>query len=79
MPKLTTNSKIVLNNGVEMPVIGFGVFRIKEGEEVVQSVKWALGAGYRSIDTAMIYKNEEGVGKAIKESGKRYKNEGLIS
>jgi diketogulonate reductase-like aldo/keto reductase len=59
----------VLNNGVKMPWLGFGVFKTKEGEEVINSVKWALEAGYRSIDTAMVYRNEVGVGKAIKESG----------
>lgn len=59
----------VLNNGVKMPWLGFGVFQTKEGREVIQSVKWALEAGYRSIDTAMIYGNEEGVGQALKESG----------
>lgn len=68
MNKLNINSKIILNNKTEIPVIGFGVFRIQDGEEVINSVKWALGVGYRHIDTAMIYKNEEGVGKAIKES-----------
>src|SRR3990172_6790723 len=57
------------NFKTEIPVIGFGVFRIPDGEEVVNAVKWALEAGYRHIDTAMIYKNEEGVGKAIRESG----------
>jgi len=69
MSKLNINSKIILNNGDKIPVIGFGVFRIPEGEEVVNAVKCALQAGYRMIDAAMIYKNEEGVGKAIKESG----------
>lgn len=69
MEKLNLNSKIVLNNGVQMPVIGFGVFRLAEGEEVYNAVQAALLAGYRLIDTAMIYKNEEGVGKAIRESG----------
>jgi diketogulonate reductase-like aldo/keto reductase len=52
-----------------MPWLGFGVFQTPEGEEVISSVKWALEAGYRSIDTAMIYRNERGVGKALKESG----------
>lgn len=61
--------KITLNNGIKIPNIGFGVFRVQDGEEVVSSVKWALEAGYRHIDTAMIYKNEDGVGRAIKESG----------
>lgn len=69
MSKLNINSKIILNNKTEIPVIGFGVFRIPEGQEVVNAVKWALGAGYRHIDAAMIYKNEEGVGKGIRESG----------
>ncbi len=52
-----------------MPVIGFGVFRIPEGEEVFNAVKNALESGYRMIDTAAMYKNEEGVGRAVKESG----------
>lgn len=59
----------ILNNGVEMPWLGFGVFKVNEGEEVESAVKWALEAGYRSIDTATIYGNERGVGKAIRESG----------
>lgn len=57
-----------LSNGVDIPLVGLGVFKLEEGEEVSNSVKWALDAGYRSIDTAMVYKNEAGVGKAIKES-----------
>ncbi len=61
--------KITLNNGIKIPNIGFGVFRIQDGEEVENSIKWALDAGYRLIDAAMIYKNEEGVGIAIKNSG----------
>ena len=69
MQNLTKDSKILLNNETQIPVIGFGVFRIPEGEEVVSAVKCALEAGYRLIDTAMIYGNEEGVGKAIRESG----------
>lgn len=69
MNELNANSKVILNNGSQMPVIGFGTFRIPEGDEVVNAVKTALEAGYRFIDTAMMYKNEEGVGKAIKESG----------
>ncbi|WNB91299.1 aldo/keto reductase [Bacillus sp. NEB1478] len=59
----------VLHNGVEMPWFGLGVFKVEEGQEVINSVKWAIEAGYKSIDTAAIYKNEEGVGQAIKESG----------
>ncbi|NLG84768.1 MAG: aldo/keto reductase [Firmicutes bacterium] len=61
--------RAVLNNGVGMPWLGLGVFRTKEGEEVERAVKWALEAGYRSIDTAAVYRNERGVGKAIRASG----------
>ncbi|MGB5820121.1 MAG: aldo/keto reductase [Saonia sp.] len=57
-----------LNNGVKMPYFGLGVYQSEDGQEVVNAVKWALEAGYRHIDTAAIYKNEEGVGRGIKES-----------
>ena len=60
---------VKLNNGVEMPWLGLGVWRSMEGKEVESAVVWALNEGYRSIDTAAIYQNENGVGKAIKESG----------
>ena len=59
----------VLNNGLEMPWLGFGVYLINDGQEVEKSVCAALETGYRSIDTAAVYKNERGVGKAIRESG----------
>jgi len=59
----------ILHNGVKMPWLGLGVFKVTEGEEVIQSVKAAIRNGYISIDTAAIYGNEEGVGQAIKESG----------
>jgi diketogulonate reductase-like aldo/keto reductase len=58
-----------LHNGVKMPWVGLGVFKVTDGDEVIQSVKAAIKSGYTSIDTAAIYKNEEGVGQAIKESG----------
>ena len=58
-----------LHNGVDMPVLGLGVWQTKEGEEVRTAVKAALAAGYRSIDTAAVYGNEAGVGEAIRESG----------
>lgn len=58
-----------LSNGVKMPYVGLGVWKSDDGEEVINAVKWALDAGYRHIDTAAAYQNEEGVGKAIKESG----------
>ncbi|MCM3573468.1 aldo/keto reductase [Mesobacillus subterraneus] len=58
-----------LHNGVKMPWFGLGVFKVQEGSEVVESVKAALKNGYKSIDTAAVYRNEEGVGQAIKEAG----------
>jgi len=60
---------VKLSNGVGMPYFGLGVFKTEEGEEVEKSVKWAIEAGYRHIDTAAIYKNESGVGKAVIASG----------
>ncbi|MEM8999142.1 MAG: aldo/keto reductase [Bacteroidota bacterium] len=57
-----------LYNGVAMPYFGLGVYLSKDGQEVVNAVKWALETGYRHIDTAAVYKNEEGVGQGIKES-----------
>ena len=59
---------IILNNSVKIPKLGLGVFRNPDGATTENSVKWALEAGYRHIDTAMIYGNEKSVGKAIKES-----------
>jgi len=59
----------VLNNGLKMPWLGFGVFKMSDGQEVEQAVRHALEVGYRSIDTAAAYRNEGGVGKAIRESG----------
>lgn len=59
----------VLNNGVKMPWLGLGVFKTQDGEEVINAVKDAVAAGYRSIDTAAVYQNEKGVGQAIRECG----------
>ena len=61
------NSCTLLNNGLEMPWLGFGVYQMKDGREVEDSVKCALATGYRSIDTASVYGNETGVGKAKTE------------
>lgn len=61
--------KVILNNGVEMPILGFGVFQIADQNECEQSVYDAIMAGYRLIDTAASYLNEEAVGRAIKRSG----------
>lgn len=60
---------VKLNNGVEMPILGFGVFQVKDLEECERSVVDAIQTGYRLIDTAQSYENEEAVGKAIKKSG----------
>ena len=66
---MKSNSKVKLNNGVEMPWLGLGVFRASNGGEVENAIKTALENGYRSVDTAAVYGNERGVGTAIKESG----------
>ncbi|AVR45967.1 aldo/keto reductase [Christiangramia fulva] len=58
-----------LSNGVKIPYLGLGVYKAKDGNEVKNAVKVALDAGYRLIDTATFYHNEEGVGEAIRESG----------
>lgn len=63
------SDQTVLNNGVKMPWLGLGVWKVEEGNEVITSVKSAIAAGYRSIDTAAAYGNEEGVGQAIRECG----------
>lgn len=60
---------VTLNNGVEMPILGFGVFQVNDPTECERSVSDALQAGYRLIDTAASYMNEEAVGNAIKSSG----------
>jgi methylglyoxal/glyoxal reductase len=59
----------VLANQVQMPWLGLGVYKAQEGEEVKQAVLAAIRNGYRSIDTAALYRNEEGVGAAIRQSG----------
>src|SRR6478609_8212739 len=60
---------VTLNNGVKMPILGFGVYQVTDQEECERSVYDALQTGYRLIDTAAAYMNEEAVGKAIKRSG----------
>lgn len=63
------SDKIALNNGVEMPGFGLGVWKTKDGTEVEHAIQYALQAGYRHIDTAALYGNEMGVGNAIQSSG----------
>lgn len=65
----TDMKKFKLNNGIEIPSIGLGVFRLEDAKKAQETVEMALASGYRHIDTAMIYGNEEAVGKGIKNSG----------
>lgn len=65
----TFQQTYILSNGVKMPKVGFGTWQIPNGEVAYQSVSLALKHGYRHIDTAAAYRNEESVGKAIKDSG----------
>jgi 2,5-diketo-D-gluconate reductase A len=67
--KVRNMENVTLNNGVEMPILGFGVFQVKDLNECERSVLDAIATGYRLIDTAQSYENEEAVGKAIKRSG----------
>ena len=64
-----TIPEVTLNNGVKMPQFGLGVFKVDNAADIKNSIKWALADGYRLIDTAMIYQNEQWVGEAIRESG----------
>lgn len=63
-------STTTLHNGVQMPWLGIGVFKVEEGPELVNAIKFAIKHGYRSIDTAAIYENEAGVGQGIREGMK---------
>jgi diketogulonate reductase-like aldo/keto reductase len=59
----------LLADGNEMPVLGLGVWQVADGPDCVNAVRWALETGYRHIDTAQAYRNEESVGRALRESG----------
>jgi methylglyoxal/glyoxal reductase len=67
--QLSIRTTVKLNNGIEMPVLGLGVWQMSEGVETEHSVLWALEAGYRLIDTARLYGNEVSVGSAVRKSG----------
>ena len=67
--QLTLQSNAILNNGVKIPRLGFGVYQTPVGEITFHSVKYALKIGYRHIDTAWLYGNEGDVGRAVLESG----------
>ena len=66
--ELSLNSEFELNNGVNIPILGLGTWDVY-GNQATKSVKWALETGYRLIDTASFYGNEEEIGQAIRESG----------
>ena len=67
---LTTDGRArVLADGGELPLLGLGVWQVPKGSETENSVRWALEAGYRHIDTAQAYGNEESVGRALRDSG----------
>ena len=67
--KQQDNNVITLNNGICMPKIGYGVFRMTDEKECEEAVVQAIKTGYRLIDTAAAYENEEAVGRAIKRCG----------
>lgn len=69
MTENVTDTTLTMNNGVQIPQLGLGVFQTPDGRATSQAVTWALQAGYRHIDTAMIYGNEESVGQGIRDSG----------
>ena len=62
-----SEKKLTLSNGVEIPILGFGTYKIEDDEIVLNSVREAIKTGYRHIDTASFYKNEENVGNGIRE------------
>jgi len=68
-PRKTLMEYVTLNNGRPMPILGFGVYQIPDATECERSVMDAIEAGYRLIDTAAAYKNEEAVGKALRHAG----------
>src|SRR5690349_7640259 len=68
------HSTAKLNNGVQIPRLGLGVYQIPPGKSTVRAVKYAIGIGYRHIDTARIYGNEVDVGRALKESDVKREN-----
>ena len=70
MGDLTADGRArVLADGSEIPLLGLGVWQVRDGRECEAAVRWALKAGYRHIDTAQAYGNEESVGRALRDSG----------
>ena len=69
MSEIKIDSKVTLNNGVEMPLFGLGTYLTRVGKETYEAVSHALEAGYRLIDTAAFYGNEKDIGEALRKSG----------
>src|SRR6201985_1239886 len=69
MSEAIESSTRTLSGGVEIPVLGLGVWQVPDGPECENAVRWALELGYRHIDTAQAYGNEESVGRALRDSG----------
>jgi diketogulonate reductase-like aldo/keto reductase len=69
MKEIKIETKIKLNNGVEMPIFGLGTYQMQNGNETYQAVLYALQIGYKLIDTAKMYGNEKDVGEALRKSG----------
>jgi len=69
MKQMKIDARVKLNNGIEMPVFGLGVYQMVSGKETREAVLYALEIGYRLIDTASMYGNEKDVGEAIRKSG----------
>lgn len=67
--EISIDTKVKLNNGVQMPIFGLGTYQTRSGKETQAAVLYALEAGYRLIDTARIYRNEKDVGDAFRKSG----------
>ena len=66
---MNISTTVTLNNKIQIPQLGLGVYKSTEGEEAYNSVRWAIEAGYRHIDTAKAYKNEASVGRAVRDCG----------
>ncbi|MFW9942797.1 MAG: aldo/keto reductase [Candidatus Thorarchaeota archaeon] len=69
---LKIDSKIELNNKVEIPLLGLGTWQIPDGKPIINAISWAVRAGYRHFDTATIYGNETGVGQGVKNAIQEY-------
>ena len=65
---LSFDSTVLLHNDIAIPQVGLGVFKVSDGDDVEAAIATALDVGYRHIDTAAIYRNEDGVGRAIAAS-----------